>query len=98
LAEAGATLAEVDHVGYSFDPREFLGGRVADGATALSLPLEPSAHDRGAWENPWDPLFAAYVVNAPRQLIDGAPHHLQKRLTLPERERPPFRWHFVNHH
>ena len=97
LAQAGVTLADVDHVGYSFDPQEFLGERAA-GATTLSLPLEPTSAPASDWENPWDPLFAAYIVNAPRQLVDGAPHHLQKRLTLPERERPPFRWHFVNHH
>ena len=97
LAQAGVTLADVDHVGYSFDPQEFLGERAA-GATTLSLPLAPTSAPASDWENPWDPLFAAYIVNAPRQLVDGAPHHLQKRLTLPERERPPFRWHFVNHH
>ena len=96
LAEAGATLADVDHVGYSFDPREFLGERVADGATTLSLPLEPSAHAQGAWENPWDPLFAAYVVNAPRQLVDGAPHHLRQRLA--GGAAPRFRFHHLDHH
>ena len=97
LAQAGVTLADVDHVGYSFDPQEFLGERAA-GATTLSLPLAPTSAPASDWENPWDPLFAAYIVNAPRQLVDGAPHHLQKRLTVAERDRPPFRWHFVNHH
>jgi carbamoyltransferase len=96
LAEAGATLADVDHVGYSFDPREFLGERVAADAATIGLPLEPSAHDRGVWENPWDPLFAAYVVNAPRQLVDGAPHHLRKRLA--GSVAPRFRFHHLEHH
>lgn len=96
LAQAGITLAELDHVAYSFDPREFLGDR-ALGQAALSLPLEPSAHDPGDWENPWDPLFAAYIVNAPRQLRDGAPHHLRKRLTA-VKDPARYAWHFVGHH
>jgi carbamoyltransferase len=96
LAQAGITLADVDHVAYSFDPSEFLGDR-ARGATTLSLPIEPSAHDKGDWESPWDPLFAAYIVNAPRQLRDGAPHHLRRRLTAVKNDAR-FRWHFVNHH
>ena len=29
------------------------------------------------WEAAWDPLFLSSIVNAPRQLADGAPHHLQ---------------------
>jgi carbamoyltransferase len=100
LKQGGLTLADLDHVAYSFDPQEFLGDRAA-GATSIRLPLQPGRHagsDREDWENPWDPLFAAFIVNAPDQLVDGAPHHLQKRLTLPDRARPPYRWHFVNHH
>ncbi|HEV7912338.1 MAG TPA: carbamoyltransferase N-terminal domain-containing protein, partial [Albitalea sp.] len=97
LAQAGITLADVDHVAYSFDPQEFVGKRVPAGTTSLSLPFEPSAHDRGDWESPWDPLFAAYIVNAPRQLRDGAPHHLRRRLTA-VKDDAGFRWHFVNHH
>jgi carbamoyltransferase len=96
LAQAGITLADVDHVAYSFDPHEFLGER-ARGRSHLTLPLEPSAHDKGDWENPWDPLFAAYIVNAPRQLRDGAPHHLRKRLAA-LKDAARFEWHFVGHH
>lgn len=94
LRQAGLRLTDVDHVAYSYDPARFLAGR-AD--TAFALPLEPSAEPAGPWENPWDPLFAAYIVNAPRQLADGAPHHLQARL---KGARPdgPYRFHFVGHH
>ncbi|WP_119154897.1 carbamoyltransferase [Caldimonas tepidiphila] len=95
LARAGVTLAEVDHVAYSYDPRRFLRERVPEGV--LTLPLEPSAHDKGAWESVWDPLFASYIVNAPRQLASGAPHHLKKRFAG-VRPDGPFRWHFVDHH
>lgn len=95
LKQAGVTLAGVDHIAYSYDPKTFLGDRTAP---TLALPLEPSAAERGEWENPWDPLFAAYIVNAPRQLADGWPHHLRKRLSGVKAERTPYRWHFVNHH
>lgn len=99
LKQAGITLADVDHVAYSYDPHNFLGDRAAP---SLTLPLEPSAADKGAWqsvwESPWDPLFAAYIVNAPRQLADGWPHHLRKRLSGVKADRAPYRWHFVNHH
>lgn len=94
LRQAGLRLTDVDHVAYSYDPARFLAGR-AD--AAIALPLEPSAQPVGPWENPWDPLFAAYIVNAPRQLADGAPHHVQARL---KGARPdgPYRFHFVGHH
>jgi carbamoyltransferase len=44
-----------------------------------------------------DPLFLDYVRNAPRQLADGAPHHLDERFRG-IRSDGPFRWHFVEHH
>jgi len=96
LKEAGITLADVSHVAYSYDPELFIGDRAP--GQRFSLPLQPSDFAPGAWESPWDPLFAAYVLNAPRQLRDGAPHHLKKRFALPDKARPPYRWHFVAHH
>ncbi|HEY9066686.1 MAG TPA: carbamoyltransferase C-terminal domain-containing protein [Burkholderiaceae bacterium] len=98
LRQADLTLAQVDHVAYSFDPGEFLGERA--GTAALWLPLEPAAHAVAGWDSPWDPLFAAYVINAPRQLVDGAPQHLRPRLggSLDKARGPSYRWHFVKHH
>ena len=96
LAEAGVRLPELDHVAYSFDPQRFLNGRVR-ASDRISLPLQPSATDPGAWDNPWDPLFAAYVLNAPRMLADGAPHHLRARLSGASADGP-YRFHFVDHH
>lgn len=96
LKQAGITLAEVSHVAYSFDPHHFIGQRAPD--QRFTLPLRPSDFDRGDWENPWDPLFAAYILNAPRQLIDGVPHHLKKRFNGVQHQRAPYRWHFVPHH
>src|SRR5215469_14328863 len=96
LREAGIGLTEVDHVAYSFDPRLLLG-RWNDQAT-ITLPLEPSAHPKPEeWENVWDPLFLASIVNAPRHLASGAPHHLKERFRG-ARPDGPYRWHFVNHH
>lgn len=93
LGAAGIRLAEVDHVAYSYDP-QLLPGRPADGR--ISLPVEPSAcAPEGDWESPWSPLFYAYLVNAPRQLVGGAPHHLQARFADAAGR---FGWHFVEHH
>ena len=97
LAQAGITLADVDHVAYSFQPQSFVDGRWSDVQT-ITLPLEPSAQPKGAWENPWDPLFLASVVNAPRLLVDAVPHHLRKRFAGVRASAPPYRWHFVDHH
>jgi carbamoyltransferase len=95
LARAGITLAEVDHVAYSYDPTRFLKERHI--GETITLPLSPSAHPAGGWENVWDPLFASYIVNAPRQLASGAPHHLKARFRG-VRHDGPYRFHFVSHH
>lgn len=44
----------------------------------------------------WDPLFRTFIVNAPGQLADGYPHHLQKRFA--GEKAHPEKWHFVGHH
>lgn len=98
LREAGIELSDLAHVAYSYDPSIELGnyGR----QSSIALPLEPSADwaKPGAdWLSPWDPLALSYVVNAPRQLASGAPHHLQQRFQSLGRERS-YQWHFVEHH
>lgn len=97
LAAAGIMLADVEHVAYSYNPALLLGAR--NGQETITLPLEPSAQgvDNTDWLSPWDPLFLSYIVNAPRQLAGGAPHHLRKRFRG-VRHDGPFRWHFVEHH
>src|SRR5688572_7437702 len=78
LAQAGIGLRDVDHVAYSFDPWLLMDGRCSD--ATITLPLEPSAHPVPAeWMAAWDPLFLSSVVNAPRHLASGAPHHLAAR-------------------
>jgi carbamoyltransferase len=94
LKEAGITLADVGHVAYSYDPALLLGA--LDGSETIQLPLQPSAQ-ASDWMSPWDPLFLSSIVNAPRQLAGGAPHHLRKRFRG-VRHDGPFQWHFVEHH
>jgi carbamoyltransferase len=95
MQEAGVVLREIDHVAYSYKPSLLLGPH--DGKATITLPLEPSAHATSEWLAPWDPLFLASIVNAPRQLSSGAPHHIRKRFRG-VRHDGPFQWHFVEHH
>jgi carbamoyltransferase len=95
LQQACVRLADVDHVAYSYDPSRFIRGRLR--GDVIELPLHPSGVPDGHWENPWDPLFASYVLNAPHQLADGAPHHLKARFAGVSHDGP-YRWHFVEHH
>jgi carbamoyltransferase len=74
LAEAGITMREVDHVGYSFRPELFAGSDAR-----------------------LDPLFLQYVRSAPRQLADGAPHHLAERFRGIGHDAP-YVWHYIEHH
>jgi carbamoyltransferase len=89
LSEAGLALRDVDHVAYAYDPWLQLGRR--DPSAGIRLPLEPSSEPAGT---PWEELGLAYVVNAPRQLAGGAPHHLRHLFAGPAR----YQWHFVEHH
>ncbi|MDB5761276.1 MAG: carbamoyltransferase [Herminiimonas sp.] len=94
LREADIVLTDVAHIAYSYDPY-LLPGAAANDAS-IRLPLQPSAH-ASEWLSPWDPLFLSYIVNAPRQLAGGAPHHLKKRFRG-ARHDGPYQWHFVEHH
>jgi carbamoyltransferase len=94
LREAGIDLRDVAHVAYSYDPALQLGTH--RGQASIALPLEPSARP-SEWLSPWDPLALSYVVNAPRQLADGAPHHLKHRFRDVGPDAP-YAWHFVEHH
>lgn len=96
LGAAGASLGDVDHVAYGYDPHLRLGPHASD--AVLRLPLEPSAHPvPDDWESVWDPLFLASIVNAPRHLADGAPLRLRDAFAG-ARTNGPYRWHFIDHH
>lgn len=95
LKEAGITVNDIGHFAYSYDPLVTLGD---DGQKSfLMLPLEPSAQPVDEkWETGWDPLFLSHIVNAPRHLQGGVPHHLEKRFRGARIDKAS--WHFVNHH
>jgi carbamoyltransferase len=96
LRHEGIRLTDVDHVAYGFDPA--LRVDALDERECFTLPLQPSAFPVPAeWEAAWDPLFIAAIVNAPRHLASGAPHHLAARF-VGARADGPYRWHFVDHH
>jgi carbamoyltransferase len=95
LSVAGLHINDVDHFAYSFDPYILLGDEYRT-TSHIKLPLIPAEADSNSWLNPWDPLFLAYIINAPAQLQDGWPHHLQKRFL--DAQIDPAKWHFVDHH
>ncbi|MGE8687695.1 MAG: carbamoyltransferase [Achromobacter sp.] len=98
LSAGDIRLRDVDHIVYSYDPTLLAeGGQLS---ADVILPLEPSRAGLGEeGQSPWDPLFLSYLVNAPRQLLDGAPHHLKSPrfddLTL---EHITERWVYLDHH
>ena len=95
LKMADIHLSNVDHVAYSFDPYLLLGEE--KGKAKIEIPLEPGMESGPSkWTSPWDPLFLSSIVNAPAQLVDGYPHHLQKRFKGVGHNK--LQWHFVDHH
>ncbi len=98
LKQAGIKLSDVEHVAYSYDPYILLGTHREN--AEITLPLEPSAHPTPEeWEAAWDPLFLSSIVNAPRLLADGAPHHLMANFRgVREDGHFKYQWHFVPHH
>jgi carbamoyltransferase len=95
LKTAGIHINDIDHFAYSFDPYALLKSK-ADEAF-LPLPMRPSIQEKDAeWTSEWDPLFLSYIMNAPEQLQDGYPHHLQKNFIGAKGIRE--KWHYVDHH
>ena len=95
LERADVTLSQVDHVAYSFQPAQLLADANAE---SIAIPLHPAHYPPTVeGESPWDPLFLAHLMNAPRQLADGAPRHLATRLGGVCWDGP-HRWHYVDHH
>lgn len=96
LKTAGIHINQIDHFSYSFDPYLLLETEDAV-KDQIDIPLHLS---RGQvpekWLSPWDPLFLSSIINAPGQLMDGFPHHLQQRFR--DADIRPDQWHFVEHH
>lgn len=95
LSQAGCDLEDVDHIVYGFDPSLLVDSIAPRGR--IELPLEPSAQWKGPGA-PWDGLFLSYVMNAPRQLVDGVPLHLQRRFRSDTVSHVLERWQFLEHH
>lgn len=96
LKTANIHLSDVDHISYSFDPFILLPEEDAD-KHQIDIPLrQPSQFVPEKWISPWDPLFLSAIINAPGQLTDGYPHHLQKRFRGARFHND--QWHFVEHH
>lgn len=93
LKVAAIHLKEVDKIAYSFDP-SILSKNLNEPKT--SIPFSPRRQKPSNGESEWDPLFLSYIINAPRQLADGYPHHLQKRFHGAKVELE--KWRFVEHH
>jgi len=95
LEAAGIHINDVDNIAYSFNPYTLLGNYTDE--NCICLPLQPgnTAHNT-EWNNAWDPLFLSLIFNAPGQLADGYPHHLQKRFLGAKVN--PSKWHFTDHH
>jgi len=95
LQVADIHLNDVDNIAYSFNPYILLGKHA--GNPEISLPLQPQLSTKSKeWNSEWDPLFLSFIVNAPGQLADGYPHHLQKRFAGAKTEIN--KWRFVDHH
>lgn len=95
LEQADCDLADLDHIAYAFDPSLLMDDVAPEGY--IQLPLSPSDRWQGKG-SPWDGLFLSYVVNAPRQLVDGVPLHLQERFRSASLRRIQERWRFLEHH
>jgi carbamoyltransferase len=93
LSVAGIHLIDVDEIAYSFDPK-ILADNLNE--PKVSIPYSPVREKPEDGQAEWDPLFLSFILNAPRQLADGYPHHLQKRFAgaKPSLEK----WHYVEHH
>jgi len=93
LHVAGIHLNEVDEIAYSFDPT-ILADNLNE--PKVFIPYSPAREKPEDGQAEWDPLFLSFIINAPRQLADGYPHHLQKRFAgaKPSLEK----WHYVEHH
>ena len=94
LQVAGIHINDVDKIAYSFKP-QILSDDLDK--AEISIPLNGSKHtSKQPGQSEWDPLFLSFIVNAPGQLADGYPHHLQKRFA--GAKAFPAKWIYVEHH
>lgn len=94
LKVAGIHLKDVDHVAYSFNPYLLIEKEKANAPT-IEIPLNLNGFQRNG-HDPWESLFISSIINAPGQLVDGWPHHLQARFIGSTTN--DWQWHYVDHH
>lgn len=94
LRVAGIDLRDVDHIAYSFDPYQLIDKTEAKSST-IEIPLNLDSY-RHNGHDAWETLFLSAILNAPGQLADGWPHHLQKRFI--GSKVSDWEWHYVDHH
>jgi carbamoyltransferase len=96
LRIADIHINDIDYIAYSFDPYLLIGEKYR-GRSTIEIPFEQDpSHLSQDFGNAWNPLFLSSIINAPGQLRDGYPHHLQKRFIGCNIGRE--KWHFVEHH
>jgi carbamoyltransferase len=96
LKIADIHINDIDHIAYSFDPYLLIGEQHR-GKPTIEIPFEEGPSPlKEQYREVWDPLFLSSIINAPGQLRDGYPHHLQKRFVGCNIGRE--KWHFVEHH
>ncbi len=94
LKVAGITLRDIDHIAYSFNPHLLVSDDEINQPLTY-IPFYPSIKEPQQ-ENPWNNLFLSSILNAPAQLTDGYPHHLEKRFKGSSQN--DWVWHHVEHH
>lgn len=94
LKTAKIDLKDVDHIAYSFNPYLLIEETKAKAPT-IEIPLNMNGFHRNG-HDPWETLFLSSIINAPGQLVDGWPHHLQQRFI--DSKTSDWQWHFVDHH
>jgi len=90
LEKAGINLSDIDHIAYSFDPNLLIKEPDAN-----SESLTPYGQGQSTSKTLND-LFLSSILKAPWQLVDGWPHHLEKRFR--NSRVTDWEWHFVDHH
>lgn len=96
LEQANINLTEVDDIAYSFNPYLLISkDRISQ--KDCTIPFISNPEDKSLKNgNPWDSLFLSSILHAPSQLVDGYPHHLQKRFK--GSKEIDWNWHYVDHH
>jgi carbamoyltransferase len=95
LQTAGIHLRDIDHIAYSFDPFLLISADEAQ-QSEISIPFVVGTASKSEEQQLWNNLFLSSIVNAPAQLVDGYPHHLQQYFIGSTTN--DWQWHFVEHH